>query len=314
MLWWEDENVVAVTDQMFWAGPGSQPSGAFVWARTCSGFARTARRKNCKNGIVSPGAWGIIRVSKDTWMCWAPPAVGRGKQLDERGTKGHTTENSKPTDRRNARVQGQDLNFYVTFKTSRPQIQKVSWCWWHQAVMFWLLLTLQSRCSRLWSEAHLRWSSESSSTWLSRLKCSRASFSCISRTCSSCSKEHTFPRWQKRPIGTQVDFKVKCFWGFRSVKIALWSFDSYTREAKIELNLFAAGIRIFPRWHPGWVWLTKSLQLAWVEVVEEVEEASLHLSHIGHVRQKGVLQGRRLDYFAGPCRLRGPGFLLVGSE
>lgn len=53
---------------------------------------------------------------------------------------------------------------------------------------------LQSRCSRLWSEAHFLWSSDSSSTWLSRLKCSLASFSCISRTCSSCSKEHTLPK------------------------------------------------------------------------------------------------------------------------
>lgn len=63
-------------------------------------------------------------------------------------------------------------------------------------LFWWFVLTLQSRCSRLWSEAHFLWSSESSSTWLSRLKCSRASFSCISRTCSSCSKEHTLPRYQ----------------------------------------------------------------------------------------------------------------------
>lgn len=65
------------------------------------------------------------------------------------------------------------------------------------------MLTLQSRCSRLWSEAHFFWSSESSSTWLSRLKCSRASFSCISRTCSSCSKEQTLPKKQTK---TDVTF------------------------------------------------------------------------------------------------------------
>lgn len=65
-----------------------------------------------------------------------------------------------------------------------------------EGMLLWVVLTLQSRCSRLWSEAHFLWSSESSSTWLSRLKCSRASFSCISRTCSSCSKEHTLPRYQ----------------------------------------------------------------------------------------------------------------------
>lgn len=65
-----------------------------------------------------------------------------------------------------------------------------------RVLLWWFVLTLQSRCSRLWSEAHFLWSSESSSTWLSRLKCSRASFSCISRTCSSCSKEHTLPRYQ----------------------------------------------------------------------------------------------------------------------
>lgn len=61
----------------------------------------------------------------------------------------------------------------------------------------WSVLTLESRCSRLWSEAHFLWSSESSSTWLSRLKCSLASFSCISRTCSSCSNEQTFPGSQR---------------------------------------------------------------------------------------------------------------------
>lgn len=167
-------------------------------------------------------------------------------------------------------------------------------------------LTLQSRCSRLWSEAHLRWSSDSSSTWLSRLKCSRASFSCISRTCSSCSKEHTLP---KRPGGMQRDFRGEPSRGLGRVKIAPPSFESDSSEAKIELNSFAAGNGRFPRW----LRLTKSLQFAGVEVVEEVEEASLHLSHVWHVRQKRVLQGRRLDHFTGPCWLRGPGLLLVGS-
>lgn len=49
-----------------------------------------------------------------------------------------------------------------------------------------------------------------------------------------------------------------------------------------------------------------------MEVVEEVEEPSLHLSHVRDIREKGVLQGGRLDYFAGPCWLGGPGLLLVG--
>lgn len=80
---------------------------------------------------------------------------------------------------------------------------------WRQTVTVCLPLTLQSRCSRLWSEAHLRWSSESSSTWLSRLKCSRASFSCISRTCSSCSKEHTLPRRQKKSTNQDAGAAAK---------------------------------------------------------------------------------------------------------
>lgn len=60
--------------------------------------------------------------------------------------------------------------------------------------------------------------------------------------------------------------------------------------------------------------LTESLQFAWVEVVEEVEEASLHLSHIRDVSEEGVLQGGWLHDFTGPCRLRGPGLLLVRPE
>lgn len=73
---------------------------------------------------------------------------------------------------------------------------------------------------------------------------------------------------------------------------------------------FALGKRISSWRH---LRLTKSLQFARVEVVEEVEEASLHLSHVGHIRQEGVLQGRGLGDFTGPCRLGGPGFLFVGS-
>lgn len=72
----------------------------------------------------------------------------------------------------------------------------------------------------MWSEAHFRWSSKISSTWLSRLKCSRASFSCISRMCSSCSKEHTFPeRTQQRlftPLHTCIKYRTSY------VTIALW--------------------------------------------------------------------------------------------
>lgn len=50
-----------------------------------------------------------------------------------------------------------------------------------------------------------------------------------------------------------------------------------------------------------------------MKVVEKVEEASLHLSHIGNVCKERVLQGRRLDNFAGPCWLWGPGLLPVRS-
>lgn len=60
--------------------------------------------------------------------------------------------------------------------------------------------------------------------------------------------------------------------------------------------------------------LTKSLQFAWVEVVKEVEEAPLHLSHVWDICEKGVLQGGRLDHFTGPCWLGGPGLLFVGPE
>lgn len=266
---------------MFWAGPGSQPGGAFVWVQTCWGLAHKTQM-NCKNRRLSPPEGGVTRAAKDTWMCWAPPAAGRGKQLDERGS----TQHRKHEEER---------------KTA-------------ENVIFWLLLTLQSRCSRLWSEAHFRWSSESSSTWLSRLKCSRASFSCISRTCSSCSKEHTFPRSQKGPIRVQSDRKVKCFWGIRSVKIAPWLFESKCGGIETEWKWFALGNTIFTRRHLRWVRLTKSLQFAWVEVIEEVEEASLHLSHVWHICQEGVLQGRGLDDFTGPCWLWGPRFLLVRSE
>lgn len=78
------------------------------------------------------------------------------------------------------------------------------------SLLIWLMLTLHSRCSRLRSEAPFLWSSESSSTWLSRLKCSRASFSCISRTCSSCSKEQTFPRnWDRNSAWPLICSKVR---------------------------------------------------------------------------------------------------------
>lgn len=51
-----------------------------------------------------------------------------------------------------------------------------------------------------------------------------------------------------------------------------------------------------------------------MEVIEQVEEASLHLSHVGDVCEEGMLQGGRLPDLAGPCWLGGPGFLLVGPE
>lgn len=56
-----------------------------------------------------------------------------------------------------------------------------------------VLLTFNSNLSMLVSQACLRWSSGISSTSPYRSKCSRASFSCISLTCSIWSIEHSLP-------------------------------------------------------------------------------------------------------------------------
>lgn len=55
---------------------------------------------------------------------------------------------------------------------------------------------------------------------------------------------------------------------------------------------------------------TKRLEFPRVEVVEEAEQAVLHLLHVGHVRQEGVLhdRGRGLVRFA-PRTLMIPGFI-----
>lgn len=113
-------------------------------------------------------------------------------------------------------------------------------------------LTCTSSWSRFLSATAFFCSSGSSSTQTSRPKCSRASFSCISRTCSSCSKEHSFPA----PTG-----------GSR---------HSPTSAAPTP-----------PR---GPQPLTESLQLARVEVAEEAEQPPLHLAHVGDLSEEAVLQ------------------------
>lgn len=60
--------------------------------------------------------------------------------------------------------------------------------------------------------------------------------------------------------------------------------------------------------------LTESLQFARVEIVEEVEEPPLHLPHVRDICEEGVLQGRGLHHFTGPCWLGGLGLLFVRPE
>ena len=152
-------------------------------------------------------------------------------------------------------------NVTQVYTKTEMKWRKETWRWRPcAAVVF--MLTLHSRCSRLWSEAHFLWSSESSSTWLSRLKWSRASFSCISRTCSSCSKEHTFPTDQmsstRQLLTSLISFgcrritaKSKVFpWHQtckNSTKAIRFQSDS-CNKATFHLALFSACNWIFPWW------------------------------------------------------------------
>lgn len=118
-----------------------------------------------------------------------------------------------------------------------------------------MTLTCASSWSRFLSAAAFFCSSGSSSTQTSRPKCSRASFSCISRTCSSCSKEHSFPA----PMAE-------------------------SRHSPPALDPS-------PLWSPPTpLPLTKGLQLSRVEVAEEAEQPSLHLADVGNISEEAVLQ------------------------
>lgn len=78
-----------VRDQMSWADPGSQPSEAFVCRHIKDSHTSTF---NWKTGYLNPVSIPkvlsdfhktVIQLGKDTWKCWAPPAVGTDEQLDE---------------------------------------------------------------------------------------------------------------------------------------------------------------------------------------------------------------------------------------
>lgn len=117
------------------------------------------------------------------------------------------------------------------------------------------------------------------------------------------SKSKVFP-WQQRR-------KKK-----KNSTACIWFQPDSCNKATFHPPLFSASNRILSGGETASYqgYLTESLQFAWVEVIEEVEEASLHLSHIWHICEEGVLQGGRLDYFTGPCWLGGPGLLPVGSD
>lgn len=136
-------------------------------------------------------------------------------------------------------------------------------------------LTCASSWSRFLSATTFFCSSGSSSTHKSRPKCSLASFSCISRTCSSCSKEHSFPA----PAGRAVTTHQSCP-------------CAPTRAVPV------------PPAPPGSRPLTKGLQLARVEVAEQAEQPALHLTDVGHLGEEAVLQW-------GPPRCPGPHPLLA---
>lgn len=132
-------------------------------------------------------------------------------------------------------------------------------------------LTFSSSLSMLVSHAIFLWSSGISSTSPYRSKCKRASFSCISLTCSIWSMEHSLPG---------------------------------DREEEEEGDILLVNTVFF---FPG---TTECLEFPRVEVVKEAEQAVLHLLHVGHVRQEGVLddRGRGLVRFA-PRTLMMPGFI-----
>lgn len=115
----------------------------------------------------------------------------------------------------------------------------------------------------------------------------------------------------------------KYFHGSRGVKKkkknsteCIWFQPDSCNKATFHPPLFSASNRILSGGETASYqgYLTESLQFAWVEVIEEVEEASFHLSHIWDICEEGVLQGGRLDYFTGPRWLGGPGLLPVGSD